>query len=978
MLDYSKSFIETQFPVSKISKESYKERKAGASQTLTGMGKWWGRKPLILVRATILGVLMPVSDKPDLDKSIFLKILTMDEEGLWLRKSKSIPISIIVDYLNDHEKIKYFEKYDIDEKASYKSDVTAIDKEYIQKLVFNRMSYDTKLTFCERPENVILQDTAQWDEINSHLETNAFSVEDLIKQLGIKRFGKTPRIGDCFAGGGSIPFEAGRMGADVYASDLNPIASLLSWSTLNLLISTNENVNILQKYQDDIFNAVEKLVNDLGIEKGEHGEKADIYLYCNEAVCPECSYKVPLLPNYLVGGSTGAVLSLIDNGKNGFDFIVKNNADKRSITLAKKQATFKNYALQCPHCENSTPIPSLRGDYDDGISREYRYNTPNKLRKWDSLDIANQSDDIFTERLYCIRYNKTEIVNGKEKKVKFYKSPSLHDLKNEKLVFDVLKEKQLEWREKGYIPSAQIVGGWNTNQPIYEKGWTHWSHLFNPRQQLLTAMFLEQIDKKAHSNKEYALGLLGVNKMFYYNSKLCLWDNGGEKGQQTFYNQALNTTVNYATRGLNQLKIAWNVELIPSETDKNVSNSVELRDARIIDTKSDIWITDPPYADAVHYHELTEFFLAWDKALIKKAFPEWYTDSKRVLAVQGIGKSFNDSMVEIYRNLANNMPDNGYQVVMFTHQDVKVWSELSMILWSAGLRVISAWNISTETESGGLKAGGNYVSGTVLLTLKKQDNNVIAFQDELYDEIKKEVKSIIDSMKDLDRNDDPDFSDADYLLASYASSLKVLTAYKEIDGINVEYWLSQPRDSEIENPVEALINKAVRIAYDYLIPTGFEKGHWADLKPEERFFIRGLEIEMNGSNKISSYQELARGFGVSEYQDMFANFKANQARLKTPSEYRMTQLGGDGFGKTLLRHLLVALNETVSNQSTEPGRAFLRDAYKEDNQYWYKKPLMIEILNFISKLEYVSNMEHWHEHAKYARILKESLKNEGV
>jgi hypothetical protein len=45
------SFIEVQFPVSKLSKESYKERKAGASQTLTPLGKWWGRKPLVLVAA---------------------------------------------------------------------------------------------------------------------------------------------------------------------------------------------------------------------------------------------------------------------------------------------------------------------------------------------------------------------------------------------------------------------------------------------------------------------------------------------------------------------------------------------------------------------------------------------------------------------------------------------------------------------------------------------------------------------------------------------------------------------------------------------------------------------------------------------------------------------------------------------------------------------------------------------------------------
>lgn len=68
------AFIETQFPVSKISKESYKERKAGKSQTLTGLGKWWGRKPLVLVRATIIGCLMPASDDLKADMEIFSSI----------------------------------------------------------------------------------------------------------------------------------------------------------------------------------------------------------------------------------------------------------------------------------------------------------------------------------------------------------------------------------------------------------------------------------------------------------------------------------------------------------------------------------------------------------------------------------------------------------------------------------------------------------------------------------------------------------------------------------------------------------------------------------------------------------------------------------------------------------------------------------------------------------------------------------------
>ena len=87
-----KAFIETQFPIARLSAEAYKERKANNGQTLTRLGKWWGRKPLILVRACILGMLMPASTNPKRDREIFLKILTMDDEGTWNRQKGEIPI----------------------------------------------------------------------------------------------------------------------------------------------------------------------------------------------------------------------------------------------------------------------------------------------------------------------------------------------------------------------------------------------------------------------------------------------------------------------------------------------------------------------------------------------------------------------------------------------------------------------------------------------------------------------------------------------------------------------------------------------------------------------------------------------------------------------------------------------------------------------------------------------------------------------
>src|SRR5208337_4229806 len=103
---------------------------------------------------------------------------------------------------------------------------------------------------------------------------------------------------------------------------------------------------------------------------------------------------------------------------------------------------------------------------------------------------------------------------------------------------------------------------------------------------------------------------------------------------------------------------------------------------------------------------------------------------KRALAITGTDESFRKSMVDCYKNLAAHMPDNGTQVVMFTHQDARVWADLALILWAAGLRVSAAWCIATETESA-LKEG-NYVQGTVLLVLRKRTSEETAFMDEIY------------------------------------------------------------------------------------------------------------------------------------------------------------------------------------------------------------------------------------------------------
>lgn len=973
LLDYSKSFIETQFPVSKVSKESYKERKANLGQTLTGLGKWWGRKPLILVRATMLGILLPVSDNPKKDREIFLKLLTMDDEGLLLRKSKNLPIKEVFKLLEKNEKSEYFQEVSTVDKPVYKIGITKAEKDALQKLTFNRLSYDEKLTYCNRPEHVENISVSDWEEVNKHLETSATTLQELIQQLGEKRYGYTPRIGDCFAGGGSIPFEAARIGADVYASDLNPVAALLTWSALNIAGASSEEIERLRKFQQGVYNAVDQQITEWGIEHNEKGHRADSYLYCNEAICPECGYKVPLAPSWVIGKGTKTVAILKDNGVDGFDIDIVQDASKDEIKQSDSKITIKNGKMHCPHCEKETPIPVLRRDRKDENG-----NTIYGLRKWNKDEFIPRSTDVYQERLYCIRYVETFIdEKGNEKTFRYFQAPSEEDLKRDEKVIALLSNRFLEWQEKGLIPSTIIEEGYNTDQLVRERGWQYWHHLFTPRQILVHSLFLYYIEKNAGSKNEKVLGLLGLNRLSNWNSKLSQWSSyhSQECGLQTFYNQAFNTFFNHSVRAFSSLDATWFFNINSKKIDSNLQ--VNICDARETSETCHIWITDPPYADAVNYHELTEFFLAWNKKLLEKTFPDWYSDSKRVLAVKGTGETFNNSMIEIYRKLADRMPDNGTQVVMFTHQDVKVWAELAMIIWSAGLKVISAWNIATESDVGGIKQG-NYVKGTVLLVLKKQTSSDVAFQDELYRKIKKEVQIQIESMRDLDDKEDPNFSDADYLLASYASSLKVLTAYKDIEGIDVAYELAKPRNANEESSIESIINKAIKVANDYLIPEGIDQMVWRDLKEEERFYIRGLELEMGNVYQVGAYQELARGFGVKDYRDLFENFRANSVRLKTASEYRNRGINNDVFGKTLFRQILMAIHQSVQAESTTEGRNYLRATYDQNNEYWNRRILIMEILGFISRFEKIAHMSHWHQDAYYARLLKEAIRNDGI
>ena len=231
-------------------------------------------------------------------------------------------------------------------------------------------------------------------------------------------------------------------------------------------------------------------------------------------------------------------------------------------------------------------------------------------------------------------------------------------------------------------------------------------------------------------------------------------------------------------------------------------------------------------------------------------------------------------------------------------------------------------------------------------------------------------------MAEADDKDEPNFNDPDYILAAYAASLKVLTSYKSIEDIDVELELSQGRSIKGETPIQKIINEAKKIAYDYLIPVDFDKYLWKELKPVERFYLKGLEFEMNNMCKLSGYQELAKGFGVNEYNWMLGSTKANSARIKTPKEFAMRNINDNSvFGQSLLRHVLASIYIALKEEDANKGLNWLKT---EVNDYWNNRNMLVEILNYLSKVEVIDSMEHWKECAHEAFILKNLLENDSI
>ena len=932
----AKSLLEVQFPIAQISLESYKERTVSHGKILS-LGKWWGEKPMVLTRAIIIAALFEASDDPARwpeDLEIFFKLMCLDNAGMWKRKEKSLPAEICHPHAREMEKLLFAgpetwaKRLSAEERAS---------RENLEKRVFYTLGHARQRDFCCRVEEMDGPPQESWVEINAYCGTHASGLREWVTQMSKRRFGRNIRVGDAFSGSGSIPFEAAELGCDVFASDLNPVACSLTWGALNLLGERGVTAAQLESTQEEAYDHVEAWLRKTGYEASEEGWRADVYFYCLEVCVPEWDgWRIPLSPTWQISSKAGAWVELIpDSSRKRFDFKIRTGGPGFAAAhKGTKQAT----DVVCPdslwkllHKQRKT------ANATPAIAQNVLLSNCGGLRKWESADYQPKANDFFTERLYCIRWRlpDKEEDDATEKRSKFeYREPTPFDLKVEDKVTSALSKTFVQWRSEGIIPDWRIQDGNETSRLGRERGWAFWSNLFNPRQLLTIGRYAEAF--KQYSGARRAALILVLGRLADSNAKLCRWDTVAGQGagstHKVFFNQALNTLYNYTARSWSSLRdIAQ-----PKRRKCPLSGEAEvsLCDARDVDTVCDIWITDPPYADAVNYEELSEFFLAWYKPHLQACFPEWYADSKRDHAVKGDDAPFRVAMAECYSRLAEKMPDAGLQVLMFTHKDTDVWEDLALIMWAAGLQVKQVWSISTETPGVGIRVG-NYVQATYNMVLRKRPKTApMGFAEMVIPQINSRVKEVITHMRESQvqaGNLSCGYTDTDYLLAAQAVAAEVVTGFSSIDGIDLDEelrTLNKERRQRGASVLRDMMNQAKRTAVDFLVPLGLEEHlkrspdgtsayqFWRALAPEEKFLLKALELEAGGVDKIGAFQDLGRAYGIADYEALLGPVKANEARTKLPADFprpdltRWDELPAterDQFAHCITRHIYHAL-----------------------------------------------------------------------
>ena len=666
-----------------------------------------------------------------------------------------------------------------------------------------------------------------------------------------------PKILDMFAGGGSIPLEALRLGCDAYAVELNPVAHIIERATLVYP----------QKYGKKLVNEVEKWGKWV-IEKAQ-SEIGDLYPNLRRE---KALLRIPEQTEFFGGKpqqqilKTGDVLTPVAylwtrtvRCKNpGCDAVVPL---VRQTWLCKKKG--KYVALKVLP-DNKTKSPkfavvesSVRRE-DEAIEK-FGFH-PGKFSR------GGNASCIFCRTVATSDYVKKEgqarrigkqlmaVVCTKEgKKGKIYLSP-------DNIPEDLIPDAKEIWKRIGKLCEETGLNvpeeNMDTKDPttVAGRGFgiSKWYELFTPRQLLTLLTFIKwthkalpdiTLDEELKKTVAVYLGIL-IDRLADRHHMYCRWHTTRNTIESPLGNKRIPMVWDFAEvntfgngSGNVEEALRWIIKSLEAVYVDSVSQTSVIRGTATELPYSgeffDVIVTDPPYYGNINYSVLSDFFYIWLKRVLFPLFSEHFsselTPKKNEIianpARHGTAKDANmfyeemmcKSLQEGHRVLKDKSP----LVLIYAHKTTAGWATLVDALRKSGFAVNEAWPVKMEMGEREQARGSSVLASNIFLCARKREKSKTgSYENEVYPQLGEIVKERVNTL----------FSEgitgADLVIACVGAGLKAFTQFERVEYANGEEVTSEKflRDVEglvLETILEKLFGITRKGVSDVDAPTRF-------------------------------------------------------------------------------------------------------------------------------------------------------------
>jgi putative DNA methylase len=524
-----------------------------------------------------------------------------------------------------------------------------------------------------------------------------------------------PLVVDPFAGGGSIPLEALRVGCEAFASDLNPVACLILKVMLEDIPRHGPQLaEELRRVGAEIKAQAERELADL-YPRDPEGATPIAYLWARAVRCeaPKCGAEIPLVRSFWLckkANRRRALRYRIEKGsppRVEFEvFEPKTEKDVPAGTVARAKARCLVCGAVLPPERVRAQLAAQRGGADVVFDERGRRIGGARLLAVVTLKPGEQG--------------------------RHYRLPTERDYDAVRRAQERLAAILGDWDcggRKGLcpVPDEPLPPIGTLGFRVQRYGMLQWGDLFTARQKvaLVTlARLVRELPPSVPEAVRLAMATV-LGRLADYMSEQCVWHVPKQLVAHTFGRQALPLTWDFCeidpmAEGPGNFAGAldWVAEVIEAWPGSR-SGQVQVADATehpLPDDAATVWFTDPPYYDAVPYADLSDFFFVWLKRtlpghpLLRDPFDPTNALTPKVaeivqneaVSLNGQVKDrafFEDGMARAFREGRRVLQDDGIGAVVFAHKTTEGWEALLSGLVRAGWTVTASWPITTEMGS---------------------------------------------------------------------------------------------------------------------------------------------------------------------------------------------------------------------------------------------------------------------------------------